>query len=443
MDPLLIGILTFVVLVILILLGVHVAIALALMSLVGVWLALGDFLTSINILSNTAYNAINDYTFAVVPLFVLMGMFTTLSGASADIYNAFHVLLRRIRGGLGMATVGANAVFATITGVSVASAAVFSKVAIDPMTNLKYDKKLALGTIAGSSVLGMLIPPSLLFIIYGMLSQESIGKLFIAGIIPGIILSIVYCIGIYLMATFKPDLVGGKEQFKNKQKWSKEDTKTLLKPASVGLLVVLMLGGLYGGWFTPTEAGAVGAFGALLLVIFKKKLTMKNFWTTLVETGYTSASVLLLLICASMYSRMLGVTGVLSSLNGFIQNLTVSPTMLIIIFLVIIILLGTILDSTSILLITMPMMLPFIHAVDYNPILFGVLVVISIEIGLLTPPFGLVVFSMKSALGDKVKIEEIFMGALPFILMMMLVISLLIIFPDIATWLPSYMQDLP
>lgn len=443
MDPILIGITTFILLVILILMGVHVAFALALMSLVGVWIALGDFMSSITILSNTAYNAINEYTFAVVPLFVLMGTFTTLSGASSEIYNAFYVLLRRIRGGLGMATVGANAVFATITGVSVASAAVFSKVAIDPMTNLKYDKKLALGTVAGSSVLGMLIPPSLLFIIYGMLSQESIGKLFIAGIIPGIILALIYCIGIYVMATLKPELVGGKEQFKNKQKWSKEDTKTLIKPAGVGLLVVLMLGGLYGGWFTPTEAGAVGAAGALLLVIFKRKLNLKNLWKSLIETGYTSASVLLLLICASMFSRMLGISGVLSSLEVFIQNLNVSTTMLIIIFLIIIIVLGTVLDSTSILLITMPMMLPFVHAVGFDPILFGVLVVICTEIGLLTPPFGLVVFSMKSALGDKVKIEEIFIGTLPFILMMLFVIALILIFPSIATWLPSYMQSLP
>ena len=442
MDPIMIGVLTFVILVLLIFFGIHVAMALALMSLLGVYLALGDFESSIKILSNTAYNAINDYTFAVVPLFVLMGMFTNLSGASSEIYNAFHVLLRRVRGGLGMATVGANAVFATITGVSVASAAVFSKVAIDPMTDLKYDKKLALGAVAGSSVLGMLIPPSLMFIIYGMLSQESVGKLFIAGIIPGIILAIVYCVGIYLMATVKPELVGGKEQFHTKQKWSKEDTKNLLKPASVAVLVVVMLGGLYGGWFTPTEAGAVGAFGGLLLVIYKRKLTLKSLWTTLIETGYTSASVLLLLITATMYSRMLGISGVLSSLDGFIQGLMVSPTTLIIIFMIIIIMLGTILDSTSILLITMPMMLPFIHAIGFDPILFGVLVVISSEIGLLTPPFGLVVFSMKSALGDKARIEEIFIGAFPFIIMMVVVICLLLIFPSLATWLPSYMQNL-
>lgn len=439
MDPIVIGLLTFTLLVILIFLGMHVAIALALMSFLGVWLSVGNITTSMRILSNTAYYAINDYTFAVVPLFVLMGMLTTLSGASSDIYNAFHVLFRRIRGGLGMATVGASAVFATITGVSVASAAVFSKIAIDPMTRLHYNKKLALGSVAGSSVLGMLIPPSLMFIVYATIAQESVGRLFIAGLIPGILLSIIYCVGIYIMVTVKPELVGGEKTVsRTTNKLSKEDVKTVFKPVSAGILVVVMLGGLYGGWFTPTEAGAVGAVGAFILVLVKRKL--KNLWETLLETSYTSASVLLLLITAMMYSRMLGVAGVLSDLDKFIGNLSVSPILLIIIFLLIILVLGTILDSISILLITMPMMLPFIHAIGFDPILFGVLVVISSEVGLLTPPFGLVVYSMKSALGDKASIEEIFMGAFPFIIMMIIVIILLLIFPPIATWLPSFMN---
>lgn len=438
MDPIVIGLLTFTLLVILIFLGMHVAIALALMSFLGVWLSVGDINTSMKILSNTAYYAINDYTFAVVPLFVLMGMFTTLSGASSDIYNSFHVLLRRIRGGLGMATVGANAVFATITGVSVASAAVFSKIAIDPMTRLNYDKRLSLGAVAGSSVLGMLIPPSLMFIVYATIAQESVGRLFMAGLIPGILLAFIYCIGIYIMATVKPELVGGKEVVANTNKISKEDIKTIFKPVGAGVLVVVMLGGLYGGWFTPTEAGAVGAVGALFLVLIKRKLN--KIWEALLETSYTSASVLLLLISAMMYSRMLGVAGVLSDLDKFITNLSVSPIFLIIIFLFIILVLGTILDAISILLITMPMMLPFIHAIGFDQILFGVLVVIAAEVGLLTPPFGLVVYSMKSALGNKASIEEIFIGAFPFIIMMIIVMILLLIFPPIATWLPNFMD---
>jgi tripartite ATP-independent transporter DctM subunit len=439
MDPIMVGIVTFILLIILVVIGVHIAIALALTSILGVWFALGNMKTAIQLVGTTAYSAINDYTFAVVPLFVLMGLFTNISGASTEIYNAFHVLLRKVRGGLAMATVGANAVFATITGVSVASAAVFSKVAIDPMTELKYDKKLALGSVAGSSVLGMLIPPSLLFIVYGTLSQQSVGKLFIAGIIPGILLAMIYCIGIFVMVTLKPSLAGPRETAH--VKWTKEDIATVIKPFGVGILIIIMLGGLYGGWFTPTEAGAVGAFGALALTILKRKFSFSNLWKSLLETGYTSASVLLLLIAATMYSRMLGVTGVLSSINGFIQNLSMAPIPLIIVFLIIIIILGTIIDTISIMLITMPMMLPFIHAIGFDPILFGVLVVITAEIGLLTPPFGLVVYAMKSSLGDKATIEEIFSGSLPFVIMMLMLVILLILFPGIATWLPSYMDS--
>lgn len=440
MDPTVIGLVTFLLLVILVFLGMHVAIALALMSFLGVWLAVGDLIMSMSILSNTAYYAVNDYTFAVVPLFVLMGMFTILSGASFEIYNAFHVLLKRIRGGLAMATVGANAVFATITGVSVASASVFSKISIDPMIRLKYDKKLALGSVAGSSILGMLIPPSLMFIVYGMIAQESVGKLFIAGIIPGIILSITYCVGIFMMATIKPNLVGGQQAIETQKGLSKEDIQTLGKPLGAAVLVVVMLGGLYGGWFTPTEAGAVGAFGAFILVLAKRKFTIKKLWETLVETSYTTASVLLLLISAMMYSRMLAVAGVLEELNTFLHSLAVPLMLLIVIFLLIIIILGMFLDGVSILLITMPMMLPFIQDAGFDPILFGVLVVMAAEIGLLTPPFGLVVYSMKSSLGDKASIEEIFVGAFPFIIMMLIVIGLILLFPPIATWLPSYMD---
>ncbi|WP_167577428.1 TRAP transporter large permease subunit [Ammoniphilus sp. YIM 78166] len=205
-------------------------------------------------MSTTAFQGIREYIFGVIPLFVLMGLLSNVAGASTELYQSFHVLLRRIRGGLGMATVGANAVFATITGVSVASAAVFSKVSLGPMTNLKYDKKFALGTIAGSSVLGMLIPPSLLFIIYGMLAEVSVGKLFIAGIIPGILLSFIFCLGIFVLSKLKPELVGG-ESSEGNGKWTREDLKTIFRPWAIGILVVLMLGGLYGGYFTPTEAG--------------------------------------------------------------------------------------------------------------------------------------------------------------------------------------------
>ena len=438
MEAIMIGILMIVLLLALVLLGVHVAVALSLSSVVGIWLSIGDLSASVNILSTTAFHGIRSDVYGVIPLFVLMGLLANLSGVSTEIFNSFHVLLRRLSGGLGMATVGSNAVFSTVTGVSVASAAVFSKIALEPMMKLNYDKKLALGAIAGSSVLGMLIPPSLLFIIYGMLAKVSVGKLFIAGVIPGLLLALVYCIGIYLMGKYNPKLVGGNHL--QKKKWDKEDIKTIFKPWAVAILVIVALGGIYTGVFTPTEAGGVGAFGALLLVIVRRKMDLRAFWDTLIETGYTSASVLLLLIAAQMYSRMLSMTGVLNMLDDFVNQLAVSPTVLLIIFMLILLLLGMVIDSTSILLISMPLMLPFVEAMGYDLIAFGVIAIIVVEMGLLTPPFGLVVYSMSSALGDKANIWEIFRGSFPFVVMMAVVVIILFMFPSLSTWLPSVMD---
>lgn len=437
MDVVSIAAITIILMLALVLLGVHIGVALSLMSVLGIWLAVGDVQIGINILSTTSFQAIREYIFGVIPLFVLMGLLMNMSGASSDLYNAFNVFLRRVKGGLGIATVGANAIFATITGVSVASAAVFSKVSLKPMLDLKYDKKFALGTIAGSSVLGMLIPPSLLLIIYGMLSEVSIGKLFMAGFIPGILLAVVYSLGIYIMASVKPEIAGGNAV--DSKKWDKHDLKVLVKPWSLGILVLLVLGGIYGGFFTPTEAGGMGAFGALLLVIFKKRMNRKDFIGILIETGYTSASILFLLIAAQMYSRMLSMSGVLNKINSMITGLDVAPIVIIFIFVFIILLLGTVLDSTSILLITMPIMVPIITVLGYDQIWFGIIAVLAVEMGLLTPPFGLVVYSMKSALGGEASIEEIFKGSFPFLIMMLITLLILIFIPALSTWLPGMM----
>jgi len=434
MSAIALGLLTFALLFVLIFAGIHVGISLIVASIVGIWLAVGDFKVALNILSTQAYIGVKDYVYGVIVLFVLMGLFANLSGASGELYKAFNVMFRRVRGGLGMATVGANAVFAAITGVSVASAAVFSKLALDPMTEYKYDKKFALGIIAGSSVLGMLIPPSVLFILYGMLAEVSIGKLFLAGILPGILLSVIYCIGIFLMVRLKPSLIGGNER--DVRKFNREDLKAIVRIWPIALLVLLVLGGLYGGFFTATEAGAIGAFGAFLLVLFKRKMKLKEFWGTLIETGYTSASILFLLIAAGMYSKMLAMAGVIQMIDRFLDNLNLGSTVLIVICLIILLILGMVLDSTSIMLITMPLMLPFVKSMGFDLIVFGVIVVLVVEMGLLTPPFGMVPFAMKSALKDRAKIEEIFSGSVPFLLMMAIAVVILMVFPQIITWIP-------
>jgi len=377
-----------------------------------------------------------------IPFFVSMGLLANISGASTDLYSAFNLITRRIRGGLGVATVFANAVFAAITGVSVASAAVFSKVSLPEMLKHGYNKKFALGVVAGSSVLGMLIPPSILFVIYGVISEEAIGRLLIAGILPGLVLTAIYSIGIMIMVRKKPELVmaeGAKGPLRLPPLPVREYLKAFTNCWGIVALILITLGGIWGGLFTPTEAGAVGAFGALLLGLAKRKMTLSGFWEVLLETGITTAGIFFLLISAQMYSRMLALSGLVDWTAKYVISLQLPPLAVIGTFIIVWILLGALIDSASIMLLTLPLMIPIVKALDYSLIWFGVVSVIVIEMGLLTPPFGMVVFAMKSALGGDAKIEDIFQGSYPFLFMMVLATAIIVSFPILSTWLPSLM----
>ncbi|MFA5027277.1 MAG: TRAP transporter large permease [Candidatus Methylomirabilota bacterium] len=421
----------------LIVLGVHVGVTLAAVSVLGIWAITGKVTVALNILQTTAYSAVMDYVFAVVPLFVLMGLFSTLAGATRELFSAAQFFLGRFRGGMGIATVIANAVFAAITGVSIASAAVFSKIAYPEMMRLKYDKQFGLGIIAGSAILGMLIPPSVLLIVYGVISEQSIGKLFIAGIVPGLVVTAVLSAGIRTMIYFRPTIGGETE---NAQPMTlRNAVRAAAGCWGVVLLILLVMGGIWGGLFTPTEAGAVGAAGGFLLVFLNRKLNLKSLWGVLLDGGQTTASIFLLLICAQMYSRMLTISGLASRLTEGATTLPVPPWVIIAGFLVVFLLLGCIVDSTSIILLTIPIMHPVAVKLGYDPIWFTIVSIVTIEIGLLTPPFGMVVFAMKSALGDEAKIEEIFAGSLPFLLLLLVSLAIILMFPILSTWLPSLM----
>lgn len=421
----------------LILFGVHIGVALAAVSVFTIWCITGKFSIAISLLQTTAYSAVMDYVFAVVPLFVLMGLFATLSGATRELFTSAQVFLGRVRGGIGIATVFANAVFAAITGVSVASAAVFSKVALPEMERLRYDRKFSLGIVAGSAILGMLIPPSILMIVYGVLTEQAIGKLFIAGIVPGLVVTAVLSLGIWTMVFVKPHLGGNLDEVRRLD--FRTVVRTVATPWAVVALIILVMGGIWGGLFTPTEAGAVGAAGGFLLVVIKRKFSFRSLWQILLDGGQTTASIFLLLICAQMYSRMLTMSGLAGKITQWVSTLPVPPIFIIFGFIVVFLLLGCIIDSVSIILLTIPLMHPIALKLGYDPIWFTIVSIISIEIGLLTPPFGMVVFAMKSSLGEKVQIEEIFAGALPFLLMLGLSLGIIIAFPILSTWLPSLM----
>ncbi|MCE2880001.1 MAG: TRAP transporter large permease subunit [Comamonadaceae bacterium] len=422
-------------LVILVMLGVHIGVALLSVGFFGVWLVRDNLDMAMRLMYMAAYNGIADYIFATIPLFVLMGLLVGISNVGKDTFTVAEVLLRKLRGGLGVATVAANTVFAAVTGVSIASAAVFTRVAVPEMVRHGYRTAFATGTVAGSSVLGMMIPPSLLMIIYGVLAEQSIGKLFIAGVIPGFFLAFTFAAMIMLMARFNPGRVFDLQKHAQLSRQQESEVsltgiQMVSKLVPIAALVLLVLGGLYSGFFTPTEAGGVGAAGALLIALARRSLGAGNLWRVLHETGSVSCTILILLVAASFYSRMLSVAGVPVAIADLVRDAGLGPYGFLALYIAIVLLLGMILDSSSILLIMTPVAAPIAQAFGFDLIHFGVITVLAVEMGLLTPPFGISVFTVKSTLNDpKVSVESIFAGAMPFVGAMFLVLLLVCAFP--------------
>jgi len=435
-DPVVVGALSSVVVCVMILLGMHVGVSLALTSVIGVYFITGRLNVGLRMLESTAYNALNDYIFAVVPLFILMGSFATASGVMRDLFNSMEALLQRVRGGLGIATVAGNAVFSAITGVTVASAVVFSQISIPEMRRLGYNKKFALGIVASSALLGMLIPPSLLMVVYGVLTEESIGKLFAAGMGPGIVVAVALSLAIVVMIRFKPELSGieGSAAAAGPHIRRRD---IVIKPWAVYLLVLLVLGGIYAGWFTPTEAGAIGALGALILMVLKGKFGFRTTYELLIQTGVSTASIFFLLITAQMYSRMLSLSGLPEYITRLMVGVDVPPIVIVLFFVAVMLVLGTILDSTSIMLLAMPIMVPVVLKLGYDNLWFGMVSILAIELGQLTPPFGMVVFAMKAAMPTETTIDEIFSGSMPFFFVLIGALCLIIAVPQITLWLPK------
>ncbi len=412
--------------------GLHVAITLGLLSFVGVWLIRGDVQVAANLLAQAVSDAIASHIFGVVPLFVLTGFLVAQADVGKDAFEVANQAFRRIRGGLGVATVAANAVFAAITGISIASAAVFTRVAVPQMLRFGYRAPFAVGVVTGSSVLGMLIPPSLLMILYGFLSGQSVGDLFTAGILPGLLLAAAYALLIVLMAHVKPGMVfepGGERRSADEPLMSLAEMVRKMVP--VVLLIGLVLGGIYAGWFTATEAGAVGAALALAVGLLRRKLTWRSFWSVLTETGHVTVAVSFLIICASIYTRMLAMSGTPQALVAWMAAAGLGVAAFLAIYVLLVLLLGTVIDSSSIMLIVLPLMLPVAEQLGLNLVWFGVITVVAVEIGLLTPPFGLSAYVVKSTIGNSIDISlgGIFRGTAPFTLTMFVVLVILIFFP--------------
>ena len=434
-----IGIASVFLILILIYAGVHVAVSLGLVSFIGVWIYRDSIDVAISLLAAATHDTITHAVFANIPLFALMGIVSSEIGLGSDVYRIAYQLFQRVKGGLGMATVAANALFASITGSSIASASVFTRIAVPEMLRFGYTRQFSVGVVAGSSVLGMLIPPSSMLIIYAIVAEQSVGHMFIAGFIPGVLLATAFVLGIFVMAHLAPNFIGGMNNQTSVMVPERMSVIEILKLlAPVAFLVILVLGGIYTGWFSPEEAGAAGSLGALAIGVLKRRLTRAGLWRVLVETGQITAAILFLIITASMYSRMLGVAALPTMFSDWLTSMNLGMAGMMTIYVILMVLLGTIIETASIILIVVPLFLASVEALGGNVVWFGIVTVIGAEIGLLTPPLGISCFTIKSTIRDPtITLSHIFTGAFPFAFVMLLVLILVIAFPSLSLVLLS------
>ena len=437
------------ILLVLILASVQIGIALGVASVIGVYLAYGDFQIALSILGSTAYDAIRSHALAVIPLFMLMGEIISRSGAAADLYRLCDRVLGRLPGRLAAATVLGNAAFAAVSGVAIASAATFSRIAYPEMRRSGYAKSYALGVIAGSGSLGMLIPPSVLLIVWAILTEGSVGALFVAGVIPGLLLGLAFVVYCALKAVVSPGVApavsrntepGGSA--KAGQQGSQDGAplrRQFVSALGIVGLVVLVLGGIWSGVFTPTEAAGFGALGSLVLG-YANGMRAKAFMEAIYSAGRFTAPIMFLLIAGSMYAKLLAVSGGINLIQDLVTGAGLTPVGLIVLMTVIWLLLGALIDSISDILLTVPVFVPLAAAAGFDPIAFAIYGIIVIEAGLLTPPMGLLIFTVKSSVTDPdVTLGDIFRGSVPFWVLMLGVAVLIILRPELATWLPRLM----
>lgn len=433
MNPITVGILGSILLVFLLFLGMPIAFVMMLVGFLGI-----GCLTSINaalpVIANTVYETASFYPYTIIPLFILMGGFAGNAGITRELYQTFDKWFRRLPGGLGIATIASCAFFAALSGSSVAAAAAMGNVAIPEMRRFKYAPKLAVGTVAAGGTLSFLIPPSLGFVVYGMLTEQSIGKLLISGIVPGIFLSLAFIVVIIVQVKMDPGLAPatpGEVSFKEKILALQGIWETLL-------VFFIVMGGIYLGFINPTEAGAIGATALLIIILLKKRLTLKNLSASLFEAARISVLVLFLVAGANVFSYFLALSTIPMAVSSWMADLQVSRYVILTIIILIYLILGCFLDAISMMVLTMPVIFPVVKTLGFDPIWFGVICVIMMEAGLITPPVGLNVYTLAGVVKD-VPMQTIFRGAAPFLISMIAVVILITIFPKIALFLPSMM----
>jgi C4-dicarboxylate transporter, DctM subunit len=427
-----VAIIGFVALFVLMLLRVPVGMAMGLVGVSG-FAYLNGGGPALKIIGHTSMRTVTDYTFGVIPMFLLMGAFVTNSGMSRELFRAANSFLGHLRGGLGIATIAACGGFAAISGSSVATAATFSTVAYPEMRRYGYPQSFATGVIAAGGTLGAMLPPSTVLAVYGIITEQDIGRLFIAGIMPGLLAITMYICTVMLIGFARPNFLPTAPRFS----WT-ERLHAVRDVWATLLLFVFVIGGLYGGLFTPTEAGGMGAGGAFVIGVLRGRLDRVTIRRSLLQATRTAAAVFTVLIGALLFGYFLTITQTPQKVTEFLSALGLGRYGILALIMVMYLILGCLMDALAMVILTIPIIFPVIVHLGFDPIWFGVIIVMTVELGLIHPPVGMIVFVIKSVVGD-VSFSTIFKGVLPFIVTDLIRLVILIAFPIIALWLPSKM----
>ncbi len=433
MTPLQVGILGCVALLFLLVCSLPVAIVMGVVGVVG-YAAVISNKAALSVLSADLYDTFSNYNLTVIPLFVFMGQVAFHAGISGRLFAAANSWLSGLRGGLAMATVGACAAFGAICGSGPATAATMAAVALPEMKKFKYDDALASGTVAAGGSLGMLIPPSVVFIVYGILTEQSIGKLFISGIIPGIVVALLFCAVISIQCHLNPALAPAAVRIA----WRVRFT-SLLGVIETLVLFAFVMGGMFAGWFTPTEGAAVGAAGSVAIAAAGRNCSFKMLWQAAHETIRTSCMVMVIVAGATMFGHFLAITGVPTEFAGWLAALPVPPWMIIVMIIIFYLVAGCFIDALALILLTIPIFYPVIQGLGYNGIWFGVIIVLVTQMGVITPPVGVNAYVV-SGIDRSIPLQTVFRGSLPFLLALFVACGLLMAFPQLATWLPQIVK---
>jgi tripartite ATP-independent transporter DctM subunit len=436
MDQLSIGLLGFAIFIALSLLRVPIAYGMAIVGLGGM-LIVYPIDAAFKFIPTGLFTYTSNFTLSALPLFILMGTLAFYADLGKDAYDAAKAWFGRVPGGLGVATVYSSAIFGACSGSSLSAVAVFSKIAVPEMVRAGYNKKMALGVVASAGCLDVLIPPSILMVFYGILTETSVGQLLIAGIMPGILTAVLMATSVMIFCKLFPDTAPISLQLDTswQAKW-----QTLKRLWAAAALFISVLGAIYTGFATPDEAAAVGVVGSLLLVYLRGNLTWERVTYSFIDSAKVSAMIFLLLGAGYIFSTFLSTTGVVSTMTGWIKSLDLGFFALMFGIVLLYLFLGCFLDAISMMVLTMPVLAPLMADFDMSLVWFGVVVVVMMAIGTITPPLGLNCFVMKGALGQAFELKDIFAGSLPFVVLMLITVALLVVFPEISLWLPEMMK---